>query len=215
VPKSWNGYDILIRELRQETSLGAWALGNCIGPVIGGLVAQHTTWRCVFYIMFPFCVFGLISVPYLLTLKPKSATVAEKLARVDWFGGFLFMSSATAFLIAISWGGTEFAWNSVQTIVPLVLGLAGLGGTFVWEHGFAKEPFLKKNLFWCLSPICTYFCGAVQGLLVNTLPSSSRDQPNAKPRSRYTASSTIFRSSSKPSKVSPQPRPALPFFPSW
>lgn len=117
--------------------------------------------------MFPFCGIGLICVPLLLTLKPKVATVADKLARIDWIGGFLFMSSATSFLIAISWGGTQFAWNSVQTILPLILGVVGLAGTFVWEGYFAKEPFLRHRLFWGLSPIVTYICGGIQGLVVS------------------------------------------------
>ena len=32
---------------------GAWALGTCIGPVIGGAFVESTTWRWIFYIMFP------------------------------------------------------------------------------------------------------------------------------------------------------------------
>lgn len=31
--------------------LAAWALGTCIGPIIGGTIAQNTTWRWVFYMM--------------------------------------------------------------------------------------------------------------------------------------------------------------------
>ncbi|KAJ9129343.1 hypothetical protein NKR23_g12557, partial [Pleurostoma richardsiae] len=40
------------------TVLGAWALGNCAGPIIGGAIAQSTTWRWMFYLMFPFCAAG-------------------------------------------------------------------------------------------------------------------------------------------------------------
>ncbi|KAF3020112.1 hypothetical protein E8E14_006144 [Neopestalotiopsis sp. 37M] len=121
------------------TVLGSWALGNCLGPVLGGLIVEHTTWRWVFYIMFPFCAFGLVSIPLLLTLKPRTETMREKLARVDWAGGMIFLSSATLFLIAISWGG---------------------------ESLFATEPFLRKSLFWRSSSTATYFCGMVQGLVM-------------------------------------------------
>ena len=119
--------------------------------------------------MFPFCGLGLIGVPWLLTLKPKTATTGEKLARIDWFGGFLFIGSATSFLIAISWGGSQYSWNSVQTIAPLVVGVVGLAGTCVWEGCFAKEPFLRHRLFGNVSSVATYFCGAVQGLLVSRI----------------------------------------------
>ncbi|KAK8101844.1 major facilitator superfamily transporter [Apiospora kogelbergensis] len=148
------------------TVLGAWSLGTCLGPICGGLIAEHTTWRWVFYIMFPFCAFGLIAVPTLLTLAPRTATMAEKLARVDWIGSALFTGSATSFLVAISWGGSQHPWDSVATLVPLCIGLAGLVGTYVWEAYFAKEPFLRRSLFWQSSSIATYFCGAIQGLVI-------------------------------------------------
>ena len=57
--------------------------------------------------MFPFLAFGLVAVPYLLTLKPKEATFEEKLTRIDWIGSVTFTGSATSFLIAISWGGSQ------------------------------------------------------------------------------------------------------------
>ncbi|ETS85295.1 hypothetical protein PFICI_03320 [Pestalotiopsis fici W106-1] len=148
------------------TVLGAWALGNCLGPILGGLIVEHTTWRWVFYIMFPFCAFGLISIPLLLTLKPRTETMRVKLARVDWTGSMIFLSSATLFLIAISWGGIQYAWKDKETLIPLCLGVAGLGLTYIWESRIATEPFLRKSL--CLRPssIATYFCGMVQGLVI-------------------------------------------------
>ncbi|KAK9796363.1 putative Major facilitator superfamily domain-containing protein [Seiridium cardinale] len=115
--------------------LGAWALGTCIGPLIGGAIVEHTTWRWVFYLMFPI-----------------------------W--SFLFMGSATSFLIAICWGGTEQPWNSAATIAPLVLGLIGLGATSVWEVKFAREPIFKRELFHNTSSTVTYICGGAQGFLM-------------------------------------------------
>ncbi|KAJ4307298.1 hypothetical protein N0V88_000681 [Collariella sp. IMI 366227] len=146
--------------------LGAWALGNCAGPVIGGAIAQMATWRWVFYIMFPFCGGGLLLIPWLVTLRPPTASVKEKLGKIDWLGSFSFISSATLFLIAISWGGIEFRWLSAATLVPLCLGAAGLLWTAAYECVFAKEPFLHLGLFWNASSAATYLCGAIQGLVV-------------------------------------------------
>ena len=90
--------------------LGFWAFGLCLGPVLGGTIAEKTTWRWIFYLMFPICALGLVAVPYLLTLKPKKRTAQEKLSRIDWTGGAFFAVFGTAFLVAISWGGTQ-VWN--------------------------------------------------------------------------------------------------------
>ncbi len=144
----------------------AWALGTIIGPLVGGAFAQHTTWRWVFYIMFPFCAFGFVAIPMVLTLKPKTQTLKEKLLRVDWIGGFLFITSCTIFLIAISWGGTQEPWSSFRTLVPLILGILGLAATFVWEVYGAKVPFLRHSLFYCPSSFAIYFGTLVQGLIL-------------------------------------------------
>ncbi|KAH6652318.1 major facilitator superfamily domain-containing protein [Truncatella angustata] len=146
--------------------LGAWALGTCIGPLIGGAIVEHTTWRWVFYLMFPICAYGLVAVPLLLTLAPREESMGQKLLRVDWFGGFLFMGSATSFLVAICWGGSQKPWDSAATIAPLVIGLVGLGCTLVWEIKFAKEPIFKHELFNSRSSAITYICGACQGFLM-------------------------------------------------
>ncbi|KAK7937184.1 major facilitator superfamily transporter [Apiospora aurea] len=146
--------------------LGFWALGLCLGPVIGGAVAEKTTWRWIFYLMFPICAFGLVAVPYLLTLRPKERTAQEKLSRIDWIGGALFAISGTATLVAISWGGTQYAWDSAATLVPLILGIVGLAITVVYEHLFAKHPFLEKSLFKDTGSIVTYMAAVAQGIVL-------------------------------------------------
>ncbi|KAK1574620.1 major facilitator superfamily transporter [Colletotrichum navitas] len=144
----------------------AWAIGSLIGPIIGGVIAQHTTWRWIFYINFPICGYSLISIPVLLTLKPPTATFAEKLRRVDWIGGFLFTSSMVTFLVGISWGGNDFPWRSAQTLVPVFIGAAGLAATLMYEGYYAAFPFLKKVLFTDASAITVYVLGLLQGFIL-------------------------------------------------
>ncbi|KAI0390488.1 major facilitator superfamily transporter [Xylariaceae sp. FL0594] len=147
-------------------TLGFWALGLAIGPIVGGGIVSRTTWRWIFYIMFPFPAFGMICVPWMLTLKPKKATVREKLKRIDWIGSFIFTVSATLFLIATSWGGSEFEWNDVATIVPLVIGFVGLILTLVYEKMWAKNPFLRHSLYHNAASTVAYVCGCIQGLVM-------------------------------------------------
>ncbi|PVH91227.1 major facilitator superfamily transporter [Periconia macrospinosa] len=146
--------------------LGFWALGLCLGPVLGGAIAERTTWRWIFYLMFPICAFGLVAVPYLLTLKPKARTAKEKLSRIDWIGGALFAISGTATLVAISWGGTQYAWDSAVTLVPLIVGVIGLVITITYEHRFAKHPFLEKALFKDVGSLVTYLAAVAQGIVL-------------------------------------------------
>ncbi|KAH9900375.1 major facilitator superfamily transporter [Xylariomycetidae sp. FL2044] len=148
--------------------LGFWALGLCLGPIIGGAIAETTTWRWIFYLMFPICAFGLVAVPYLLTLKPKKRTAQEKLSSIDWIGCGLFAASGSAFLIAISWGGTQYAWDSAGTLAPLILGIVGLAVTIAYEWRLAKHPFLHRSLFKDMGSIVTYLAATAQGIVLYT-----------------------------------------------
>ncbi|KAK1491207.1 major facilitator superfamily transporter [Colletotrichum tamarilloi] len=144
----------------------AWAIGSLTGPIIGGAVAEHTTWRWIFYLNFPICGYSLLAIPILLTLKPPTATFSEKLKRVDWLGGFLFIGSMVTFLVGISWGGNDFPWRSAQTLVPVFIGAAGLTVTLFYEHSYARYPFLKKILFTDRSAITVYVLGLLQGFIL-------------------------------------------------
>ncbi|KAI0023350.1 major facilitator superfamily transporter [Xylariomycetidae sp. FL0641] len=147
-------------------TLAAWSFGLALGPIIGGAVVHATTWRWVFYLMFPVCAAGLVLIPYLLTLRPRQATFKEKLLRIDWFGSLLFTASATSFLVAISWGGNENPWGSAQTLVPLILGLLGLVVTVAYEVYFAKQPFLRRSLWHDRTATVTYMAGGIQGIVM-------------------------------------------------
>ncbi|KAH8742986.1 major facilitator superfamily transporter [Diaporthe sp. PMI_573] len=125
-----------------------------------------TTWRWIFYIMFPFCGLGLLLVIKFLTLNPPRATLRQKLDSIDWVGAFLFIPSGTLFLIAVSWGGVQLSWSSPGTLVPLCLGTLGFVATFLYELRFATKPFLQRSLFWGTSPRVAYICGAIQGFVI-------------------------------------------------
>ena len=134
--------------------------------MIGGIIAQKSTWRWIFYIMFPFCAAGLILISSLLTLRPPRATLRQKLDSIDWVGALLFIPSGTSFLIAVSWGGIQFSWTSPGTLVPLCLGIFGFVATFFYESKYSRRPFLQRSLFRSTSSRITYLCGAIQGFVV-------------------------------------------------
>lgn len=167
------GYIVLtdivpLRQRAQFTAIVqiAWAIGTILGPLIGGLFAENTTWRWTFYINFPFCAIGFIMIPLSIKLKMKESSFWEKLKKVDWTGGFLFIGSTTVFLMAISWGGLQYPWKHVGTIAPLIIGAAGIVFTIVFEARVASQPFLRKSLFYSRSAVAAYVCTLIQGLEV-------------------------------------------------
>jgi MFS family permease len=149
----------------------ASALGTVSGPLVGGAVSQYSTWRWIFYINFPFCLGGLITLPLGLKFQQFETSFASRLLLIDWFGGFLFTASATSFLMALSWGGVQFPWGDFHTLVPLIVGLVGVGMALVWEAYGTKEPFLKLSVFNSRSAAAAQICSFAQGFLVSTLDS--------------------------------------------
>jgi quinol-cytochrome oxidoreductase complex cytochrome b subunit len=118
-------------------------------------------------LMFPFLGIAFLTIPWVLSLKPKTETLRAKLARVDWIGGVCFTTSTILFLMAVSWGGTEESWSSFRTLVPLILGTLGIIAALGWEVYGAKEPFLRHRLFHCTSSYAVFFGAMVQGCLVS------------------------------------------------
>lgn len=144
----------------------SWAFGTITGPILGGAIVQHTTWRWIFYINFPFCVLGLVLVPWVVRLKMPKSSLWQKFLSVDWTGGALFVGSTTSVLLGITWGGVEYPWGSYHTLVPLILGIFGVGLTMVWEWKGAKNPFIRLSVFKSRSAAGIYTCAIVQGLIV-------------------------------------------------
>lgn len=143
-----------------------WGIGTILGPLVGGLFAQHATWRWAFYINFPFCGTGLVIVPLVVTMKTKESSLRKKILRIDWVGSALFNASLTAFLIGITWGGVQYSWESFQTFVPLIIGVLGILAALAWEKWTAKHPFLRLGLFNSRSAFAVYVGAVFQGLLV-------------------------------------------------
>ena len=144
-----------------------WAFGTMTGPLVGGLFADHTSWRWVFYINFPFCGLSLIVIPFVVRLKTRSKFSRKRLFRVDWLGGILFCGSFTSFLIGLTWGGVQYPWDDFRTLLPLLVGITGIASTLAWEYWGVQEPFLRLALFSTQSQIAIYFCAVIQGLLVS------------------------------------------------
>jgi MFS family permease len=149
--------------------LAAWALGTVSGPLIGGVFVQKSSFRWAFWINLPFCGIGLVLIPQVVKATVIKTSLRNSLLRIDWLGGFLFISSMTSLLIGLSWAGVQFAWISYQTLVPAILGLVGISATLLWELFGASEPFLQRTLFHKWSLIAAYTCAFLQGLMVSRL----------------------------------------------
>ncbi|KAE9982041.1 hypothetical protein EG327_005973 [Venturia inaequalis] len=148
--------------------LASWAIGTVTGPVVGGACIDNINWRWAFYINLPFCAIGLVMVPLCVKLKAvQQRSVLEKIKGVDWIGGVLFIGSMTVLLMGLSWAGIQYSWRSLQTLVPIFVGVAGLVVLSGWER-WAKLPFLRASLFYNVSAIMAFYCALISGFIMFT-----------------------------------------------
>ena len=129
--------------------LGLISLGTALGPLFGGLIVQHTTWRWVFYLNIPIGGAAMVTLFAFLRVKSdKTPNYITRLKRIDWLGNFIFVLSMVSVLIALSWSGSKYPWSSFRVIVPLVLGFAGFGLFFLYESSkYCINPTMPLHLF--------------------------------------------------------------------
>ncbi|MGW5353998.1 MDR family MFS transporter [Streptomyces sp. NPDC004031] len=120
---------------------GVMAIAMIGGPLVGGSITDNWGWRWSFYINLPIGAIALAVVTTVLHLPKKRSQ-----GRIDYLGGVLLTVSITSLVLLTTWGGTEYAWGSVQIIGLLVLGLVTLAA-FIRSQTRAPEPIMPLRIF--------------------------------------------------------------------
>ncbi|KAI0165409.1 MFS general substrate transporter [Hypoxylon sp. FL1284] len=147
--------------------------GTILGPIVGGLLSQYTTWRWIGWINLPVSGLGLLLVALFLRLKAIDQSFRQKLRRLDWSGLLLFTIGCALFTSPLAWAGAMFQWSSWKTLLPLLLGVAILF-IFGWHESRSKEPVFpyrrfKSRTAWT-TLLASFLHGAVTFSIVFYLP---------------------------------------------
>lgn len=132
-------------EQQRGTAIGLWggaaALAAALGPVIGGLLAQHIDWSWIFYINVPVGVVGLaVGARYIPESRDPDAGKRLDIPGLVLSTGALF--SLTYALIKAN----DLGWTSPTTVVLLTLAAIGLLA-FIWVERRARAPMIDLALF--------------------------------------------------------------------
>lgn len=127
---------------RYQGIFGAvFAFATLAGPLLGGFVVDHLSWRWIFFINVPLGVAAIVIVGLVFRTAPK-----RQRQTIDYTGALLLTGALSATVLFASTGGAVLPWNSLPVIG---LGLAAFALTlaFIAAESRARSPILPLHLF--------------------------------------------------------------------
>lgn len=150
---------------------GFGQLGLIAGPLFGGLLTEYATWRWCFYINLPIgavvaALLAFIPIPDQVPKQQLMKVLPTFHKKLDLIGFALFAPASVMVLLAVQWGGNQYAWDSSIVIGVLVGGVVAFGVWAVWNYfkraaALIPFPMLKKRHVWTSSLVGGFFGAAM------------------------------------------------------
>jgi EmrB/QacA subfamily drug resistance transporter len=117
-------------------------LGPVIGPVLGGLIVDNTSWRWIFFVNVPV---GIVALAMGARWLPR-VNASENPGRLDWRGLALLSPGLGLTVFGLSETSSHGGFGSPITWAPLVSGLL-LVGVFVLHSLRSPRPLIDVRLY--------------------------------------------------------------------
>ncbi len=126
-------------------AMGTWAgvsaLALAVGPVLGGFLTEHVTWRAIFYLNIPVAI-GAVTATLFAVRESRDTTVGRE---VDFLGVATLTVGLTALVLALV-EGNSWGWGSAEILALLAGAAAGLA-SFVLVELRVKTPMVEFRFF--------------------------------------------------------------------
>jgi EmrB/QacA subfamily drug resistance transporter len=131
-------------ENERGRAIGTWsgfsAITTAIGPVIGGWLIEHVSWRAVFFINIPI---ALLIILISLRRVPESSDKQSK--RLDWWGAVLVTFGLGALVYALI-ESSQLGFGD-RSVVAALVAAAALLTMFLVIETRVPDPMLPLELF--------------------------------------------------------------------
>jgi EmrB/QacA subfamily drug resistance transporter len=155
---------------RYQGVFGAIApVSMIVGPWVGGLITDALGWRWIFFFNLPLIALSIGGAAVLLRLP-----AGHRGGRVDVAGLLAMSVMSVGIVLAVTWGGHQYDWLSVQVIGAAVIAALSLVALVVIERR-AQHPILPPALFGNRAVLMSFVVmflvmGAIMMAAVNFLP---------------------------------------------
>jgi EmrB/QacA subfamily drug resistance transporter len=128
----------------RSAAIGAWTawggIGTIAGPLLGGLIVDHASWRWIFALNAPLVA---ATIALVLVAVPREAKAVSR--RVDLLGAALCVLGLGGFVFGLV-EQPRYGWGNPGILLALAGGAILFAAFLAWERRTA-EPMLKLDLF--------------------------------------------------------------------
>jgi EmrB/QacA subfamily drug resistance transporter len=125
-------------------AMGTWAgvsaLALAVGPVLGGFLTEHVSWRAIFYINIPVAIGAVLATTFAVR-ESRDTSVGRD---VDYPGVAVLTAGLTALVLALV-EGNSWGWGSPQIVGLLALAAVAVPA-FVFVENRVKAPMVQFDL---------------------------------------------------------------------
>ncbi|KAL9618383.1 MAG: hypothetical protein Q9160_006891 [Pyrenula sp. 1 TL-2023] len=134
----------------------ALGIAFLLGPILGGAINGHLTWRWIFLINIPagLVAMGLIvaAMPNYFPLHghtgtPRKVYTRTKLAKLDFPGCLLLLAAIVLLICALEEAGKRFEWSSPMIIAFLVIAGILFITFFIWQWFITRRDGEREPFF--------------------------------------------------------------------
>jgi EmrB/QacA subfamily drug resistance transporter len=158
----------------RASAIGAWSAWTSVfaalGPIVGGLLIQVSTWRWIFLLNLPLAAWILVLLPKLRESNTAFSTLS--LATFDLRGTLLNTLGLGSLVYSLSFG-SQLGWANLKVVIAMLIGIS-LIGAFLrsqWRNVHAMMPlFLFSNRRFLAVNLLTFFLYGSLGVAFYIVP---------------------------------------------